>query len=85
MTDKNEIPIIQRVIAVLWPSFLTSGVAMTIFYWVFSPDEIFPEHVASGVGHMAMYSTTFFFLWLTTITSCLLSCYFLRPCNRCND
>ena len=85
MSDKEEIPKIQRIVAVLWPSFLTSGVAMIIFYWIFSPEELFPELIASGVGNMAIYSVTFLFLWATTLTSCLLSCYFLRPCNRCND
>jgi hypothetical protein len=90
MSEKNstngneEIPKIQRIIAVLWPSFLTAGVAMIIFYWIFSPGEVFPELYASGVGNMAFYSVTFLFLWLTCLVSCLLSCYFLRPCNRCN-
>jgi len=84
MSEQEEIPKIQRVVAVLWPSFLVSGVAMILFYWVFSPGEVFPELEASGVSNMAFYSISFLFLWLTTLTSCLLSCYFLRPCNRCN-
>ena len=82
--SSKEIPRIQRIIAVLWPSFLTAGVAMILFYWVFTPGEVFPELYASGVGYMAFYSVTFLFLWLTCLVSCLLSCYFLRPCNRCN-
>jgi len=85
MSEKEEIPQIQHVVAILWPSFLTSGVAMILFYWIFSPGEVFPELVASGASNMAFYSVTFLFLWLTTLTSSLLSCYFLRPCSRCND
>jgi hypothetical protein len=84
MSEQTEIPKIQRVVAVLWPSFLTSGLAMILFYWIFSPGEVFPELQASGVSNMAFYSITFLFLWLTTLTSCVLSCYFLRPCSRCN-
>ena len=84
-TGKEDIPRIQRIVAVLWPSFLTAGVAMILFYWVFSPGEVFPELAASGVSNMAFYSVSFLFLWLTCLASCLLSCYFLRPCNRCND
>jgi hypothetical protein len=33
---------------------------------------------------MAFYSVTFLFLWLACLVSCVLTCYFLRPCERCN-
>ncbi len=85
MSENEEIPKIQRAIAILWPSFLTSGVAMILFYWIFSPGEVFPELVAGGTSNMAFYSVTFLLLWLITLISCLLSSYFLRPCNHRND
>jgi hypothetical protein len=43
-----------------------------------------PELRASGVSNMAIYSVTFIYLWVTALIACALSCYFLRPCSRCN-
>lgn len=82
--DYDDVPTIQRVIAILWPSFLAAGAAMILLFIIFSPDELVPELRASGVSNMAVYSVTFIFLWATALTACALSCYFLRPCNRCN-
>lgn len=82
--DNDEVPLIQRIIAVLWPSFLTAGAAMILLFLVFSPDELVPELRATGVSNMAIYSVTFIFLWATTLVACTLSCYFIRPCSRCN-
>ena len=82
--ENEEVPLIQKVIAVLWPSFLAAGAAMILLFVVFSPDELVPELRASGVSNMAVYSVTFLFLWATTLVACSLSCYFMRPCSRCN-
>ncbi|HBE93128.1 MAG TPA: hypothetical protein DDW55_11625 [Gammaproteobacteria bacterium] len=82
--DNDEVPLIQRIIAILWPSFLAAGAAMILLFVVFSPDELLPELRATGVSNMAIYSVTFIFLWATTLFACALSCYFMRPCSRCN-
>ena len=84
MTDENNLPRIQRIIAILWPSFLAAGASMIVLFLLFSPDELVPELKAGGASNMAIYSATFFFLWFTALFACILSCYFLRPCNRCN-
>lgn len=84
MSNDNDIPLIQRVVAILWPSFLSAGAGMIVLFLIFSPDELVPEMKASGVSNMAIYSVTFLFLWFTALVACALSCYFLRPCHRCN-
>jgi hypothetical protein len=79
---KGAIPAIQRVISVLWPSFLTAGVATVLFFAVFDPQEIqlcvnFPD-----ISRLGAYTIGFFMFWLLTATSCALTCYFQRPCDQ---
>jgi hypothetical protein len=73
-----DIPVIQRIIAVLWPSFLTSGVATALFFTAFDPAEL----SAPEVSRMAAYSIGFFLFWLLTASTCALTCYFRRPCDQ---
>ena len=83
-TSNEEVPLIQKIIAVLWPSFLAAGASMIVLFIIFSPDELVPELRAAGVGNMTIYSVSFLYLWATTLVACGLSCYFMRPCSRCN-
>jgi hypothetical protein len=69
----------QRVIAVLWPSFLISAVTTTVYFMVFDPREVWPE---MGASPLAMYTVAFFACWGITATSSALTCYFRRPCPR---
>jgi hypothetical protein len=77
----QDIPTIQKVIAVLWPSFLTSGVATILFFTAFDPQDL---AAASGFGHISRlggYSIGFFLFWLLTAGTCALTCYFQQPCH----
>ena len=78
----REIPMMQKVIAVLWPSFIMAGVATIIFFTAFDPDVILMASGYPEIGRLAGYSAGFFLFWLLTASSCLLTCYFQRPCNR---
>lgn len=69
----------QRIIAVLWPSFLISAITTTVYFMVFDPREVWPEIGASPLG---MYTVAFFVCWAITATSSALTCYFRRPCAR---
>ena len=73
------IPRIQQVIAVLWPSFLTAGVAVIIFFTLFDPLELFPYEEYS---RLACYSVGFFAFWALTAGTSILTCYFQRPCEN---
>jgi len=78
----TEIPVIQRIIAVLWPSFITSGIATGLFFTVFDPLELtmLTEHI--GASRTAVYSCGFFMFWLLTSSTSALTCYFQRPCDQ---
>jgi hypothetical protein len=77
----QDIPVIQKFIAVLWPSFLTSGLATILFFTAFDPQDL---AAASGFGEISRlggYSIGFFLFWLLTASTCALTCYFQRPCH----
>ncbi len=77
----NAIPLIQRVIAILWPSFITAGVATVLLTTAFDPVELFPDYDLSRTG---MYSICFFTFWLFGVLTAAATCYFLKPCSAIN-
>ena len=80
MTTK-EIPKIQKIVAIFWPSFLTAGVATILFFTAFDPQLLMQ---VSGYGHVSRlggYTVGFFLFWLLTASTCALTCYFQKPCN----
>ena len=76
----TEISRFQTVVAVLWPSFLTAGVATIILFTVFDPVEISSCTGGPELTRIGAYSIGFFILWLLTSSSCMLSLYFNKPC-----
>lgn len=77
----SEIPFVQRVVAVLWPSFLTAGVATILFFVFFDPEDLLSILGRQDGSRLAVYTIGFFLFWLLTSVSCLLTCYFQRPCE----
>ena len=77
----SQIPVIQRVVAILWPSFITAGIATILFTTAFDPDVIFADYDISRVG---VYSICFFLFWLFGALTALATCYFLKPCSAFN-
>ena len=73
----NEIPVIQRVIAILWPSFITAGIATILLTTAFDPEVLFVDYDVSRLG---VYSMTFFVFWLFGCITAMTTCFFLRPC-----
>lgn len=76
----------QRLIAVLWPSFIAAGMATVVFFTLFDPMDlqILGHHVS--VSRMAAYSVGFFGFWLLGALSSGLTCFFQRSSaqiNRC--
>lgn len=77
----SSIPKIQQVIAVLWPSFITAGIATVVFFTAFDPVELLGlEGDAEGL-RLKAYSIGFFLFWALTASTSLLTCYFQRPCE----
>jgi len=78
--NNNVVPKVQRVIAILWPSFIISGIATILFFTAFDPNEIIACVGGWDIGRMGYYSIGFFLFWLLTSVNSALTCYFLKPC-----
>jgi len=77
----SEISVTQRIVAILWPSFITAGIATVLFFTAFDPDIMFVDYDISRLG---AYSIGFFIFWLFGVVTCMATCYFLRPCQSVN-
>lgn len=78
----GELPRMQSVIAVLWPSFLTAGVATILFFTAFDPGEFLITTRFAEASRLGAYTIGFFLFWILTAGSCMLSCYFQKPCSN---
>ena len=76
----EDTPTIQKVIAVLWPSFLVAGLETIVFFTIFDPQYVFMDYDISRTG---AYSVGFFLFWGFAILPCVLTMYFARPCKPC--
>jgi hypothetical protein len=76
-------PLVQRVINILWPSFLTAGVAnILLFTWIDPEQVVMCLYDAPVVSRMEAYSLGFFALWILTAVASALTCYFNRTGER---
>lgn len=71
----------QQLIKVLWPSFVTAGVATAVFFTLFDPLDLVRDWSGASPGEVRLqaYSMGFFLFWLLTSLSCLLTSYFQKP------
>ena len=74
----NAIPIIQRVVAILWPAFMMAVIATVLLATVFDPAVIFIEYDVSELG---FYSISFFLFWFFGVLTAAATCFFLKPCQ----
>ncbi|MFC1589095.1 hypothetical protein ACFL3P_02375 [Pseudomonadota bacterium] len=72
------IPVVQRIVSILWPSFITASVATIVFFSVFDPSIVFIDFDISRLG---AYTIGFFTFWLFGVFNCVATCYFLKPCK----
>lgn len=81
--DPPPRPLVQRVGAILWPSFFASAVATVVFFIFVDPlllrDMTFPELDISRQGG---YTIAFFLFWAATASSSLFTWILLRPASR---
>lgn len=78
---RKPLPKVQKLICVLWPSFLVAGVETILFFTVFDPDIIFYDY---NITRLGAYSIGFFAFWFFAIIPCVLTMYFAKPCRPCN-
>ena len=75
----SELPLVQRVSAMLWPSFLFAGMATGVFFTLFDPVVLLECEGEPPLGRTAAYSLGFFMFWLLCAGSSAATYYFLRP------
>jgi len=75
------LPILQKTIAVLWPSFLVAGVATVVFFTVFDPQDLGPFGNEPVMSRLGAYTIGFFLFWTLMALSSVLTIYFLSPPN----
>lgn len=83
-SNKNDIPLIQKLVAVLWPSFLAAGVATVLFFTAFDPHALGMALGVGSVDRLGAYTIGFFCFWILTASSSAFTCYFQKPCDQVN-
>ena len=78
---ENEIPQVQNIISIFWPSFLVASLSTILFFTFFDPTQLglisgYPE-----VSRLAGYTIGFVIFWFFNAISSSLTCYFRRPCH----
>jgi len=79
-----SIPTLQKIVAILWPSFLVAGFVTVCFFMVFDPELILQAGGFEDINPLGTYTIAFFLLWLSMMTTCLITAYFARPCDLLN-
>lgn len=83
--DHPPRPMIQRVGAILWPSFFAAGVATMVFFAFIDPLQLRDISFANiPINREAGYTIGFFMFWLATASSSLFTWILLRPASRFN-
>jgi len=80
--DKNQLPVVQQIVSVMWPSFLTASAATIVFFTLFDPNDLGVIAGFPSLTRLGGYTIGFFSFWLLTSISCAMTCYFRRPMNR---
>ena len=61
-SSEKNIPTTQKIIAVLWPSFLTAGVATILFFTAFDPQLLMAVGGYEQISRLGGYTIGFFFI-----------------------
>jgi len=65
----------QRLIWILWPSFIVGGIAEAVFFTLFDPTDLPVFGDTHGLSRIAAYSLGFFLFWLFAAASSALTCF----------
>ena len=74
----------QRIIWILWPSFIVGGIAEAVFFTLFDPSDLAIFGGAHGLSRIAVYSLGFFLFWLFAAASSALTCFLQRTPSEVN-
>ena len=75
---------LQRIMWVMWPSFLVAGGAVGVFFSLFDPREfwLFGEHLE--ISRLGAYTVGFFGFWGVGIVSSALTVFLSGPSRDVN-
>jgi hypothetical protein len=76
----------QRILWVLWPSFLVAAVAELLVFAVIDPADLHVFGVPVEAGRMPIYTLGFFFFWVIGASASALTVFLQRSpleVNRC--
>ena len=74
----------QKLIQVLWPSFIVAGVAEIVFFTVINPQELYLLGQPVRLSQIATYSIGFFAFWLICAASSLTTLFFQLGSTQIN-
>lgn len=74
----------QRILWVVWPSFIVAGVAEAIFFTVIDPQELYLFGQPVHFSKIATYSIGFFGFWMVCAASSLMTVFFQRDAAEVN-
>ena len=66
---------LRRLMWILWPSFLSAGIAEAVFFTIFDPFELHFFGAPLDVSREVMYTLGFFGFWLLAATSSAMSLF----------
>lgn len=72
-----SLPAVQRISAVLWPSFLFAGLATIVFFALIDPLVMLDCQGVPPLSRTGAYSLGFFLFWLLTAAASASTLYFL--------
>jgi hypothetical protein len=77
---------IQRLGAILWPSFFAAGVETMVFFALFDPVELSGIVLpSSSIGRELGYTLGFFLFWSATAAASAFTWLLLQPAGRPAD
>ena len=74
----------QRMIWILWPSFIVGGIAEAVFFTLFDPVDLHLFDEPLGLSRTAIYTIGFFAFWLFAAGSSAFTCFLQRPAADIN-
>ena len=76
--------ITQRLIWILWPSFIVGGLAEALFFTAFDPRDMMLFGDPITWSREAVYSVGFFVFWAICAASSAATCFLERPSDQIN-
>ncbi len=75
----------QRLIWVLWPSFVVAGIAEAVFFTLIDPQELYLFGEPVTLSRIATYSIGFFAFWALCAASSMFTCFIQRSSREINS